>query len=91
VPQVTLADLGLGVLVFYFTALEENIAVRRTRAMMGRDAVAAGMWCAIFAGIILVSLASLLHNGWLFIPYILGSGLGGWHAVKHANKEPTNG
>ena len=81
--------LALGVLVFYFTALEETISVRRMHAITAKRPVASGIWCAIFAGVILVSLASLLQSKWLVIPYILGSGLGGWHAVTHAKEAPN--
>lgn len=83
-----LSMLGLAVLVFYFTALEEMIAVRRTRAMVGQDAVAAGLWCGIFAAVILVNVLAVLSNRWLVIPYILGASLGGWHAVHHGGKAP---
>ena len=73
------ALLALG--VFLFTALEEKVAVRRAWAIVGKQPMQAGFWSAALALMIVCTIAPVLKDWRMAIPYVLGSGLGSWYTV----------
>jgi hypothetical protein len=73
--------LGLG--VFLLTATEEWLAVRRVRAVVGTRPGRAALWCMAYAGALVLALQGALGTPILIGAYILGSGAGGWLAVRY--------